>query len=409
MAVLTVGCSSDSRTASAASGLPVRSSGSTPGASTGRKAGGANYVSGSPLSGQLTTATITDPSLNNVQAMALTIPAGWKLQGIVMISPCTSLPSPVFRAYSADALMQYRMEPLVGWSWSARPNASNKAACLPFSKTMTAVDLLQYYVGTIQGGVHVVGATPVESSVQQQARRLAASANQQNSRLQPAVQSNNTADTAALRIETVDGSFVVEERLQAMVECSVRSSGPLAGGLCWARVDVLTAPQGKLDALMQLVDGKNLPNPIPTQQWEQAFMQRQQRQGQQMLAALAAQEKQESQMLYQQFQQIMARSQAEHQQFMQQQESQFESAMNNANASMNAQTTAASDWVDYSLDQQTVEGANGVPTKVSSAYSQTWTNGSQWYQTNDPNSNPNGVLQGNWTLTTQVHGNGEPK
>jgi hypothetical protein len=93
---------------------------------------------------------------------------------------------------------------------------------------------------------------------------------------------------------------------------------------------------------------------------------------------------------------------------MQQQESQFESAMSNANASMNAQTTAASDWVDYALDQQTVAGPNGT-AKVSSAYSQTWTNGSQWYQTIDPNSNPNGVLQGNWTLTTRVHGNGQPE
>jgi hypothetical protein len=340
--------------------------------------------------------------------MALTIPSGWKLQGIVMVSPCTSLPSPVYRAYSSDGLMQSRMEPLVGWRWAARPNPAGNQGCLSFSKTVSASDLLQYYVGTIEGGVHVVGPTQVQASVQQQAERLAANANAQNAHLMQAVQSNNTADTAALRIEVVNGSFVVEERLTAMVECSVRSAGALAGGACWARVDVLTAPQGKLDALMQVVDSKNLPNPVPTQQWEQAFMARQQRQGDQMLAALAAQEKQESQMIYQQFQQIMARSAAEHQAFMQQQESSFESAMNNANASMNAQSTAASDWVDYALDQQTVSGPGGT-AKVSSEYSQTWSNGSQWYQTNDPNSNPNGVLKGNWTLTTKVHGNGQPE
>jgi hypothetical protein len=93
---------------------------------------------------------------------------------------------------------------------------------------------------------------------------------------------------------------------------------------------------------------------------------------------------------------------------MQQQESSFESSMNNANASMNAQSTAASDWVDYALDQQTVAGPNGT-MKVSSQYSQTWTNGTQWYQTNDPNTNPNGMLSGTWTQTTKVHGNGEPE
>jgi len=186
-------------------------------------------------------------------------------------------------------------------------------------------------------------------------------------------------------------------------------SNALYGGTCWARVDVLTAPQGKLDALVQLVDSNNLPHGVNSPQWTQAALLRQQRQGAQAIANLTAQEQQESKMIYQQFQQIMQSSAAEHQAFMQQQESQFQSAMNDANASMNAQSTAAAEWVDYSLDQQTVMGSDGTLAKVSSAYSQTWTNGSQWYQTNDPNSDPNGVLSGNWTQTTQVHGNGTPK
>jgi hypothetical protein len=223
-----------------------------------------------------------------------------------------------------------------------------------------------------------------------------------------ALQANHTADTAAMRIEVMNGSFIVGERLRAAVECGVNNSpGTFNGGTCWARLDLLSAPQGKLDALVQLVDSNNLPHGVFDQQWGQAFMARQQRQGDAMLAKLAAQEKAESNMIYQQFQQIMATSQAEHQQFMQQQESQFQSAMNNANASMNAQTTSASDWVDYALDQQTVTGSNGT-AKVSSAYSQTWSNGQgQWYQANTPSVNPNGVLAGNWTPDTKVHGNGQ--
>jgi len=74
---------------------------------------------------------------------------------------------------------------------------------------------------------------------------------------------------------------------------------------------------------------------------------------------------------------------------------------------MNARTTAASDWVDYALDQQTVNGSGGT-VKVSSAYSHTWSNGqNQWYQTNNSNANPNGVFGGNWTENTKVHGNGQ--
>jgi 1,2-phenylacetyl-CoA epoxidase PaaB subunit len=121
----------------------------------------------------------------------------------------------------------------------------------------------------------------------------------------------------------------------------------------------------------------------------------------------------------------MASSQRNHEAFMQQQESSyrthqaqmaqsassFHSAMNNANNAMNARSTASSDWVDYALDQQTVTGQGGT-VKVSSSYSQTWSstvgNQTTWYQTNDPNTNPNGVLPGNWTQDTKVHGNGQP-
>jgi len=103
----------------------------------------------------------------------------------------------------------------------------------------------------------------------------------------------------------------------------------------------------------------------------------------------------------------MATMKHNHEAFMAQQESSFRSSMNGAMNSMNARSTAASDWVDYALDQQTVTGSGGT-VKVSSSYSHTWSNGQgQWYQTNDPNANPNGVLGGNWTPQTKVHGNGQ--
>jgi len=402
MVLLLAGCKSSSGSASTPAAEDAGS-----GAQAGGKAGAASYASSQPLSTQLTTATITDPSLNNIVSATLTIPAKWNLQGITMVSACTFSPWPVFRAYSPDGLMQMRIEPVFGWRW--RPNVKlDNTGCANISGPISAAQFLQYYLGTLQGGMHVVGTMPVPAQYQQWAQGLATNANQIQGNVPPAMRSNNTADTASMRIQTVNGSFVVEERLRTAVVCSVQTnkSSALYGGTCWARVDVLTAPVGRLDALAQLVDSNNLPHGVNSAQWTQAALARNQRQAANAFAALTAQEQQESQMIYQQFQQIMQRSQAEHQAFMQQQESQFQSAMNNANASMNAQTTAASDWVDYSLDQQTVMSSNGTMAKVSSAYSQTWTNGTQWYQTNDPNSNPNGTLSGNWTQTTQVHGNG---
>lgn len=404
--VLLAGCkSSQSATA------PSTGSGS-PGTQSGGKPGAASYVSPTPLSNQLTTAKITDPSLNNIVSATLTIPAGWKLQGITMISQCTFSPWPVFRAYSPDGLMQMRIEPVFGWQWHPNAKGTFNSGCANISGQISAAAFLQYYLGTMQGGIHVVGPMPVPSAYSQWAQGLAAQKNQANSRVAPMMQTQNTADTAALRIEVVNGSFVVEERLRTAVECTMNNdrstamSIALYGGTCWARVDVLSAPEGQLDALVQLVDNNNLPHGVNSQQWTQAALLRQQRQGAQAMAQLTAQEQQESKMIYQQFQQFMQRSAAEHQAFMQQQESQFESAMNNANASMNAQSTAASDWVDYSLNQETVVNPDGSTTKVSSGYSQTWTDGTHWYQSNDTGANPNGILQGNWTPTTQVHGNG---
>jgi hypothetical protein len=306
--------------------------------------------------------------------------------------------------------MQMRTEPVFGWQWHPNIRGPLNSGCVNLSGTVSAVDFLQYYLGTMQGGFHIVGTMPVASAYQQWAQALAANANQGQSRMAPGIRTSNTADTAALRVEQVNGSFVLEERLRAVVECSVNNNaGILNGGTCWARVDVLSAPEGRLDALAQLVDDNSLPRGVNSPQWTQAALLRQQRQGAQAMAELTAQEQQESRMIYQQFQQIMQRSAAEHQAFMQQQESQFESAMNNANASMNAQSAAASDWVDYALNQETVMGPDGSTAKVSIDYSETWTNGTQWYQTDDPNSNPNGFIQGNWTPTVRVHGNGTPE
>src|SRR5579859_565917 len=189
----------------------------------------------SDLGPQVVTATITDPSLNNMTAATLTIPAGWKLQGMMMVSPCNSTPWPVFRSYSPDALMQMRSEPVFGWRWRPQVHALDTSGCAPMSGTITAQQFLQYYLSTMQGGVHVVGKMPVAAAYQQWASGLAAQANQMSSRVAPALQSQNTADTAALRVEVVNGTFVVEERLRTVVECGVNSSTTtMNGGTCWA-------------------------------------------------------------------------------------------------------------------------------------------------------------------------------
>jgi hypothetical protein len=410
-AVLVAGCHA---TANAAAGTQPGSS-TTAGGSN--KAGGATYAKAAPLSNQVTTAPINDPSMNNMQAVTMTIPAGWKLEGTIQGNPCANggSPWPVYRAYSPDGLMQVVSEPLLGWRWETNGSAvaGSNSGCANIKGKISAADFIQYYVGTIQGGVHTVGSMTVPAAVQQQNQQLVANANQTNQQLSGGRQGfgfTTTGDTAALRIEVVNGSFVVEERVVAALICGVNNmSISRQANTCFAELSVDSAPEGQLDPLVQDLDNGGLPKITVNPQWQQVVLAQLHAQTQkylQMESQMAAQTSAALSRMFQQSQQMLNQN---HQQFMAQQESQFESAMNNANAQMNAQSTAASDWVDYALDQQTVANPDGSTTKVSSAYSQTWTNGTQWYQTNDPNANPNGVLAGNWSQTMSVHGNGTPK
>jgi len=368
----------------------------------------------------LTTAAITDPAYN-VKAFTITIPAGWKFQGTVLPGPdCSDVSSPVFRAYSADGLSEMRLMP--AFNWSFHPNIKNfhsPTGCLDFGHTLTAAEFLNHYEEmAATSGMHVVGPMPIAPSYQ---KRVEGVANNMN-HISPNIR--GSADAAAVRVETVNGSFTIEQRLRVYVECRVSNGSGLPGGACSAHVDVVRAPKGKLDALCAIVDGHDLVRTPHEDAWLQRVQQTIAAKNRARQAQLTRQEQAGAAMLKKQFDDFMATSQRNHEAFMAQQESSyrthqaqmaqqassFHSAMNNANNAMNARSTAASDWVDYALDQQTVTGQGGT-VKVSSAYGQTWSsttgNQTQWYQTNDPNSNPNGVLPGNWTQDTKVHGNGQ--
>jgi hypothetical protein len=355
----------------------------------------------------LSSGIIADPSLGGIKAFTVTIPGGWKFQGTVVRGPeCNPISFPVFRAYSSDGLTEMRLQPAFNWSFHPAIRMQTVAGCLPLQQTLTASEFLDRFLELIPGGVHVIGPMSIASPYRERVEKFAANMNANNA--------NNagfhaTVDTAALRVETVNGSFVIEQRIRVWVECRTNNQlGKFSGGGCSAHVDVLRAPRGKLDALVALVDAHDLTKPVNDPQWLAAYMQRQQREGAARMAALTAAEGRQNAMLRAQFEQIQETMSRNHAAFMAQQESQFHSAMNNANNAMNARSTAASDWVDYALDQQTVTGTGGT-VKVSSSYSQTWSNGqNQWFQTNDPNANPNGVLAGNWTQNTRVHGNGQP-
>ncbi len=358
---------------------------------------------------------IVDPAYG-IKAYTATVPAGWKFQGTVLPGPdCSRIPFPVFRAYSPDGLREIRLQPVFNWTF--HPTFKNFRAvrgCINIGGPITAADFLQRYEEMIAtNGMHVIGPMEVGSAYQAMVDKVADNMNHLNSSV------HGTANAAAVRVETVNGSFIIEQRLRAYVACRVDTGGLDAnGGGCSAHIDVERAPKGKLDALVALVDSRNLTRMPYESAWVDRVREHLAERAQQddnnfrhMREVIDANQRAANAMLKKQSDDFMAASQRNHEAFMAQQESSFHSSMNNATASMNARSTAASDWVDYALDQQTVVGQGGY-AKVSSAYTQTWssTTGNQttWYQSDDPNTNPNGVLPGNWTQDTKVHGNGQP-
>ena len=180
--------------------------------------------------------------------------------------------------------------------------------------------------------------------------------------------------------------------------------------VCNASTRFYNAPSAQLTSVLAQWDAPGM-GAVGNRAWQQAWVSRYQQQANQQMAQNIANTNAAMAASRQQFQQSMAAQAQMHQQFMATLQRGTDMSMAQANASMNARSTAASDWVNYALDQQTVlDPSTGQVTNVSSAYSYTWvdSSGKTSYQTNDPNANPNGVMQGTWTKQQVVHGNGTP-
>jgi hypothetical protein len=293
-------------------------------------------------------------------------------------SPCNPSPELVYRAYSPDGLSEMRSAPRFDWTfWTTNgPVPANQ--CPPLRRTLNASEFAKYYAGIM--GATLLGPMSVGFAAQQ--RIDAALAQRRNSPIHPEV----TGGIAAERIVSKNGTFQIEERLLSTVICS-KQPGPLgAFTQCHAFVQITRAPKGRLDALVRDINENKLGvvHPLPAYQqrlaqWMDAKFAAMRRQGEEDM-------RESSERLRSSFEHSMALQRYQHEQFMAQMQSATNASMNRTAQAMNARSTAASDWTDYALDQQTVTGSGGT-VKVSSAYSQTWSNGQgQWYQTNNPNA-----------------------
>jgi regulator of protease activity HflC (stomatin/prohibitin superfamily) len=373
-----------------------------------------------------TTVMLTDASFNGMPAVQVSAPSGWRVQGQAALSTCPEMPFASWDATSPDGQSQMNVLPPFGWRWGRGVQAGN--GCIPLTGPLTAADFLQKFAARLRG-VQVVGPMPVDEAFRRREEKFTNNANNANARMASFMQAHNTGDVAAIRAVDSTGH---EMRLRASVSCQESRGRWFQGGNCFAKVDILRTPKGRLDALVALVDSHNLLGGHPTEEWKAALMnrmqQRNQREGDarlaegrreaaatsQMMSDAARASNQRMQDQHNAFMGQMQQQQANHEAFMGQMQSATDSSMQNTANNMNARSTSASDMEDYALDQQTVSGANGT-YKTSSQYTNVWSSpvgpansDGRTFGSMDNTIDPNGATDNTWTKDTKVHGNGQP-
>jgi hypothetical protein len=325
----------------------------------------------------------------------------------------------VFRASSSDGLSYVERLPALNWRWGTGPMAATKVNdCLPLTGPLTAQEFLKYLAMTLK--VQYVADEPVPAAQMEAAQRMTEQTNQAeaNNYLKP----KNTVDLAAALVSFKNGSFTMKGLLNTRVDCVEQTYPGMKSALrgmadrpastihhCTANMRYTVAPEAQFAAIRKMWDP---PAPVGGQlldAWVGAWTQRNREQAQAVMQQNLQRTQAQMQAQQQQFNHDQAVRQQMHEQFLATMQRGTDMSMARANASMNARSTATSDWVDYALDQKTVMDPNtGQINKVSSSYNHTWVDstGRTSYQTNDPNANPNGVLPGNWTEQQVVHGNG---
>ena len=375
-------------------------------------------------SGGIRTEYIRDPTLNNMNAVEVHVPAKWHFQGVMAQGGnCVGISSGVFRATSPDGLSFAEKMPMLGWFWGTGFAAKVKNNdCLPLKEAMSAQDFLKYLAATLN--VEYVADDPIPAEMEARAQKnmrdaqLPYAGQYAAMRVQPPKVSRQLA-RAIVRYK--NGTFAMKGRLGTMVDCTETYNAGMKSILrgmpdqpgwtadkCIANIQYLAAPENQYDAVIKLWDSKEMAVRDLTE-WGQAWIDRNNRQSAMMIQQMNAQAAAQRQASAQQFAHDQAVRQQMHEQFLSTMQRGTDMSMARAAQVANTNHTIASDWVDYSLDRQTVRDPNtGQLSKVSSSSSYTWvdSSGHTSFQTNDVNANPNGTLRGTWTRQQVVHGDG---
>ena len=314
---------------------------------------------------------LKDPTLNNMNAVPVTIPANWRFQGALFQGgKCTPEPYSVYRATSPDGKSFSERMPVLGWVWGTGPmiGFTPKDGCLPLKGPMSAQDFLKYLAATM----NVTYVSDEQVSAEDTARIQKELRDLEAAETNPPKQ---TRDLASASVRYTNGTTAMKGLLNVVIRCTETVTPGMQSLSIQPPVHVITGPSSTVDqcaayptyttgpesqyaGLVREWDVQGMGSGLGTQAWQAAWTQREIAGVQQMSRAMTAASMAQMQARQQQFDRSMVVQQQMHEQFLSTMARGTASSMANAQASTNARTTAASDWVDYALDRQTVMSTN---------------------------------------------------
>lgn len=294
-----------------------------------------------------------------------------------------------------------KLLPRLDWAWldtQRGPQAQGGNACLPYTKEVSASEMMKYVIGVLK--VRFVQDLPVPwlAGAKQYAARNS-SANRQS-----------YVDIAMADNQYHINNITIDERLKVYVSCEDFRTPQGLQHYCSAQVMRCWSPQGRNAADTDLFNTIEKSISID-QQWAQRFnaeitakIQEVYAHGNKMLSNQMDQANARMKAQYNSFNQAQDMRQEQHQQFMDTLQRGTDMSMKQAAASADANHKAAGDWADYSLGlQKRLNPSTGEISKDSAAYTYSWiSDAGAHFESNDPNDNPNGRGSGNWTLSEKV-------
>ena len=363
---------------------PLQTSAASAGDGANGAASSGSSGDGATSGGGTRTANIVDPTMDNETAFYVTIPANWKFQGILMqggVDACDSGFSAVFRATSEDGQSFGEALPQLVWAYGDGPKP--KTGCLPLDKPMSAQDFLKYLSITMR--VTYIGGAPMPDGLAKTVKQWRDSFAQPPAPFYAAHNlppPHNTADGAAATVHYTQNGVSMEGRLAVLLYCTETPhpafhAGSMnmpatMSGKCTASSGYMRAPENQFAAVQRLWDDPAMGGK-QNKEWGDAWMKR-------FADQRAASEQHFEQNVRQSNQTYLDNSnrnfqaqqdgyrrqavvqQQMHNEFMSSMQRGTDMSMQRTADSMNARTTAASDWVDYALDQKTVMNSNNGQT-----------------------------------------------